>query len=230
MQTYRSMIYMVFDELKINSDDSVWETDHVVFLLNKYRAFLLKQRYKDLKKDVPFQAYQQLLVEMGDSTILGTASLSKSKKTIPNIINFNGIELESSVSPVLNGTVNNFTYDFNLITIDRFKYIGINKWIKNCIYCAFDYSKYLLMKSSSDVTLPSEAIVNAVLDDPRDIINFMDEKDIPEDLIDLPFPIEEAQVTPILELVIKELGTANYLPEDGLNNAKDDFTSTTNNG
>lgn len=86
------------------------------------------------------------------------------------------------------------------------------------------------MKSSSDVTLPSEAIVNAVLDDPRDIVNFMDEKDIPEDLIDLPFPIEEAQVTPILELVIKELGTANYLPEDGLNNAKDDFTSTTNNG
>lgn len=225
MKTYRDLIYMVLDELKINSDDSVWETDHIAFLLNKYRAFLLKQRYKDLKKDIPLPTYQQLLVTMEGVTNDSDLSIATSTQTIPNIINFNGLELEASVSPVINDKVNYFTYDFNFITIDRFKYVGINKWINKCIYCAIDYSNKLLLKSNSSITLPETVMINAILEDPRDIVNFMNPEEIPDDTIDLPFPIEEAFIAPLLEMTIKEFGTANYLPDESKNNAADDFST-----
>ena len=39
---YREAIYMVLDEIKSISDDSLITEDHVIFLLNKYRTFLLK--------------------------------------------------------------------------------------------------------------------------------------------------------------------------------------------
>ena len=43
---------MVLDEIKLTSDDSIINENHVIFLLNKYRTFLLKQRYSDIKKPI----------------------------------------------------------------------------------------------------------------------------------------------------------------------------------
>ena len=43
MSTYRELIYMVMDKLKLNTDDTYFNEDHIVFLLDKYRNFLLKQ-------------------------------------------------------------------------------------------------------------------------------------------------------------------------------------------
>lgn len=218
MRTYRDLIYIIFDELKIISDDSVWEPDHIMFLLNKYRAQLLKQRYAGLKKDVPLATYQQLLVDLQVNPV---NNISTSLKAIPNILNLNGIELESSVSPVIQDEVDNSTYNFNLITIDRFKYITVNKWLKNCVYVAFDYNRHLVLKGGDNV--PSKVIITAILEDPREIINFLEESQIPKNIIDLEFPIEEALIPTLTELVIKEIGLANYLPGDQLNNAKDDL-------
>ena len=45
MSTYKELTYMVLDELKLSSDDAQFTEDHVMFLLNKYWAFILKQRY-----------------------------------------------------------------------------------------------------------------------------------------------------------------------------------------
>lgn len=53
MRNYRDMVYIVFDELKIFSDDSVWESEHIVQLLNKYRTLLFTQKYKGKKVEIP---------------------------------------------------------------------------------------------------------------------------------------------------------------------------------
>ena len=50
MSTYRELVYLVLDELKGTSDDFTYTEDHIIFLLNKYRAFLLKQKYSDIRK------------------------------------------------------------------------------------------------------------------------------------------------------------------------------------
>lgn len=57
MSTYRQLTYLVLDEIKGVSDDFTYTEDHIIFLLDKYRAFLLKQRYSDIKKQMPESNY-----------------------------------------------------------------------------------------------------------------------------------------------------------------------------
>lgn len=64
MSTYKELTYMVLDELKIVSDDSHFQEEHVLFLLDKYRAFLLAQRYKDIRKEIPESNYQTICVDL----------------------------------------------------------------------------------------------------------------------------------------------------------------------
>ena len=46
--TLRELVFMCMDEIKLHSDDSFYTEDHLVFLLNKYRSFVLK---KELEKE-----------------------------------------------------------------------------------------------------------------------------------------------------------------------------------
>ena len=58
MSTYRELIYMCLDTLKITSDDAVFTEDHIVFLLNKYRSILLQQKYSDVRNPISSSNYQ----------------------------------------------------------------------------------------------------------------------------------------------------------------------------
>ena len=57
MKTYRQLVYLVLDELKLMSDDSTYTEDHVISLLSTYRSFLWKQRYADVRKEIPLENY-----------------------------------------------------------------------------------------------------------------------------------------------------------------------------
>ena len=59
--TYAEVVYMILDELKLSSDDSYFNEYHVLMLADKYRAMILKQRYKDIKKTVPYSNYQEVM-------------------------------------------------------------------------------------------------------------------------------------------------------------------------
>jgi len=48
---------MALDELKLHSDDANFTEEHIIFLADKYRAILLKQRYADVKKEIPLANY-----------------------------------------------------------------------------------------------------------------------------------------------------------------------------
>ena len=50
---WREAIYMVLDEIKGSSDDFTYTKEHIAFLLGKYRALLLKQRYSDIRRQIP---------------------------------------------------------------------------------------------------------------------------------------------------------------------------------
>ena len=55
--TYREIVYACLDILKLTSDDSLYTEDHIIFLANKARTLLLKQRYSDIKKRIPESNY-----------------------------------------------------------------------------------------------------------------------------------------------------------------------------
>lgn len=65
MSTYRELIYMCLDVLKGTSDDFSYTEEHIAYLIDKFRAFLLKQRYgNDPKKHVPYSNYQTINIEL----------------------------------------------------------------------------------------------------------------------------------------------------------------------
>lgn len=216
--TYREAIYMVFDMLKIASDDSYWEEEHIIFILNKYRSILLAQKYKGIKVDIPISFYQQIPISLIKSSI---NDMYTSTEKIPNIVNLNGIILENFISDELNPT----KFNFNFTTIQRLKFVGFNKWLKNELYFALDYDNHLYVKCGSDSTpVPNKILGNFILDNPLDILKFLPEEEIPEDPIDYVFPVEGSLVQTIIEMSVKELSQSLYLPEDKKNNSTDNLS------
>ena len=68
--TVKEITYMVLDELKVQSDDSHFTEEHVIFLLSKFRALLLKQRYgTDIKKSVPESNYQTICLDLEEGPL-----------------------------------------------------------------------------------------------------------------------------------------------------------------
>lgn len=239
MQTYRECIYIVFDELKLSSDDSPWEVEHIIFLLNKYRAILTKQRYGGAKKDVPLEYYQiwelgQLELPTNNTDVRRTFSF---KKPVPPILNLHGVLLETSISYhtspleehcIIDGTpipiytqstdyVEN-NIDVNFINPDRFKYLGYNKWLSSQPYATIGYDHKLYISSTADFLNGKYFRIQGVFENPTDFQDTTDGK------LDMYFPVEQALVQPIIDLIVKELGNVLYLPKDGENNSSDDLS------
>ena len=47
----KEIIYIILDRIKGTSDDFSYTEEHILFLINKYRSYMLKQTYKDVKKE-----------------------------------------------------------------------------------------------------------------------------------------------------------------------------------
>lgn len=220
--TYREIIYIILDELKIASDDSTYTEDHILFLIDKYRAFLLKQRYSDIKKQIPDSNYQQICLDLEVVTTLSDAcelgEYLKSTSKIPFLMTI-GI---NKVTPI-----DIFKGEITLVSRERFKYVGYNKYLQNIIYATITPDHYLYIKSQNIqfknlekvklVGIFSSAIEASKLscDPPSENCN----------RLDIECPIESALIPPLVELIVKELSGAIYRPKDIVNNAADNFNT-----
>ena len=225
MSTYKELVYMVFDELKVSSDDAQFTEDHLMFLLNKYRAFLLKQRYSDIKKQIPESNYQTICLDLiqvpaisGDTCEGGTYLRSKEK--IPFLMQI--------------GTPRVYPLDYyqgeiTYINRDRMRYVGYNKFLQNIIYCSIGPDNYLYFKSFNPQYLYLKKIkFTGIFQDSIQASDLQcpdDNGDIICNSIDRTFPIEDSLIPPLIELVVKELTNSIYRPEDESNNAKDDLVN-----
>ena len=212
MRTYRELVYSVLDELKIFSDDSVWETDHIVSLLTKYRGLLFTQKYKGKKVEIPFAWYQRLNVAF-TTKITGT-NVYKSTKKIPQILDITDLWKYTFVSE--GGMITN---SMNFINPFKFKFTGFNKWIASQKYVTIDLDNYMYIKKSA-VTTSQTLYYDTILDNPIDADRFNDTNTL--DVLDLEFPCEESLIQPIIDLCLKEIGVINNITRDTTNNASDD--------
>lgn len=65
MTKYKELVSFILDAIRAVSDDAFITEDHVIFLLNKYRSYLLKQKYeKDPRKQVPDSNYQSIELDL----------------------------------------------------------------------------------------------------------------------------------------------------------------------
>lgn len=247
MRNYRELVYTILDELKIFSDDSVWETDHVVSALNKYRSLLFTQKYKGKKVEIPNAYYQRLEVNF-DTTYDSSGSMFKSFKQIPSILDITDLWKYTFIS---NDGIR--TENLNFVSSQRFKNTGYNKWLRNQLYATVDLDNYMYVKSP---TLADKALVGStgsgtsytesslisenglfqlisevsgnaylyydtILDNPIDGYRFNDDNAI--DVLDFNFHCEESLIQPIIDLCLKEFSASNQQRRDIQNNASDDF-------
>lgn len=212
MKTYREIVFMVMDSLKILSDDSSWEVEHIIDKVNRYRAMLFKQRYIDKKKEIPQAFYQKLNVRFNASLSNGAF---KSIAKIPNLIDNGMVSTYSYLSPnVATGQ------KLAMVNQDKFTVVGFNKWTGMFVYVTIGVDGYMHQKSTALLN-PQDIDYFTILDNPFDAYDFNGTS--VSDILDIDFPCDETLTQAIMDLVVNELSKLMALPVDLQNNGKDDI-------
>ena len=138
--TWREAVYMVLDELKLMSDDSNFNEDHIIFLLSKYRSFILKQTYYKTKQIMPESNYQTICVDLNLLSDCATGDMLVSTTSVPTTMSIGTSRIYAD----------NYYYgDIAFISKERMRFVGNNKWLKNIIYGCIGPDKHLYLKSST---------------------------------------------------------------------------------
>lgn len=226
MSKYRDIVYMVLDELKIHSDDASFTEEHILFLINKYRAFILKQRYSDKRKEVPQSNYQTLCLDLKQVEAIDGEPCTggyylRSVNKIPDIIPIGA----SHVYPT-----DFYQGHITLVNKERMKYVGHNKFLGNIIYCSIGPDNYLYFKSNNPQHMYLEKVkFTGIFEDAEKASQYACDNDANGycDVLDRNFPLEEALTSVVIQLTVKELLPAEYQPEDTRNDDKDNNSGLT---
>lgn len=193
MTTYEEMVYMVLDELKARSNDFYYNENHIIFLLDKYRAFLLKQKYSDIKKQIPQSNYQIYVINAVKEFI------------IPDILNISIPKLHYNEDI------------YNYIFPNRFKFVGYSAYNNKSKYFTIHDNTVLIKQGNTSSNIVNYKI-EAVFESPKQVYELQNKEVLKER-----FPLEESLISPLLEMVVKDLTSAMFKPEDNVNNGKDDL-------
>lgn len=196
--TYRELVYMCLDEIKLASDDSYITEDHILFLISKYRAFLLRQKYEKTNMPVARSNYQLVEARDGDEV---PAIMAIAKPIVTITDDEDNVTMISFVSP------------------HRYLFVGNNKILKAISYCTVDEDNCFRCKKGKDY-----AAIHAVFEDILEPSKRFAESG-GTDILDLVCPIETDLVSGVQELVVKDALGIAYRPKDIINNANDDLSS-----
>lgn len=225
---------MVLDLAKANtSDDSFFTEEHVIFLLKKYRSFLIKKEQEKQKATTDIASefeYQQICLDLEKVPAIDGQPCTggyylRTTKKIPKILEGN----EPRVYPL------DFYQGINISYIprDRMRYVGTNKFLQNIIYVSLGPDLHLYLNSSNPQFLYLRKLrMSAVFEDFDEASGLLCDDDgntssTACDVLDETFPIREYLVPTLIELVVKELVGAEYKPVDQNNNASDDLSKAT---
>lgn len=217
MTTYREAIYMCNDLLKGMSDDFTYTEEHIAYLLDKFRALLLKQRYgNDPKKHVPYSNYQTVEITLEETE---RGDYLKSTEAIP-------YTLQLGIPRI---TIEDY-YDITveLISRERLPFVGNNKYLKRISYAAIDHNNILLVKNNNCCCCLDnnpKLELTAIFENPRDVTDetSFNESSTDTHEWDRNIPIEESLITTLIELVVKELAGSVYIKNDDINDNRDDL-------
>ena len=219
MSTFREIIYMILDEMKISTDDSYFTEDHIMYLINKYRVLILKQRYSDIKKQIPESNYQTICLDLIEVPAISGepcegGSYLRSKEKVPFLMQI-GVP---KIYPI-----DYYQGEITYVSRERMRYIGYNKYLQNIIYCSLGPDNYLYFKSNNPQYLYLEKVkLTGIFEDSINASQLQCSNDKECDILDRTFPLEDSLIPIVIELVVKELLAANYRPKDDINDAKDE--------
>ena len=221
--TYREIVYACLDILKLTSDDSLYTEEHIIFLANKARTLLLKQRYSDIKKRIPESNYQTICLDIEKvQNIQDLECKGSSLRTVQKVPYLMKIG-NPKVYPQ-----NYYLGEITYISRERMRYVGHNKYLQNIIYCSLAPDNHLYFKSSNPQHLYLKKVqVTGIFEDIQNASQLECNNDNSQcqDILDKTFPLEEGLVHPLIEIIVKQLGPSVDLPQDQENNAQDDLAN-----
>ena len=218
--TYREIVYACMDLLKFSSDDSYYTEDHIIFIASKMRNMILKQRYSDIKKQIPESNYQTICIDLEvTNAIDGVPCAGQYLRSIQEI----PITMKIGNQRVY--PTDFFQGEVTLVSRERLRYVGHNRYLKNIIYCALSPDNHLYFKSSNPQHLYlKKAKMTGIFDDIQKASQLSCDSDNNTsncDIMDMEFPLEAALTPQVIELVVKEFNSSQLLKEDEQNDAKD---------
>ena len=226
------IVYICADLSKaLGSDDSILNESHILFLLKKYRSFLIKKEQEKEKSTTDVASefeYQEICLNLEQTPAIdGDPCLGgyylKTTEKIPKVLDGN----EPRIYPVDFYQGINVTY----VPRDRMRYVGTNKYLQNIIYASLGPDQHLYVKSNNPQFLHlCKLRMSAVFEDFDEAEKLLcdndgntEEDSACKDILDGTFPIREYLVPSLIELVVKELIGVKYHPVDKMNNASDDL-------
>lgn len=224
----REVVYMCLDMLKGFSDDFVYTEDHLIFLLKKYRAFLIKKEQDKEKASTDVASefeYQEICLDLEKVAAIDGEPCTggyylRTTAKIPKILE--GTQPRIYPMDYFQGI--NVSY----ISRDRMRYVGTNPYLQNILYVALGPDMHLYLNSNNPQFFYMKKLrMSAIFEDFDEAVDLLcDDGDGSTegcDVLDSEFPIREYLVPPLIELVVKELSGFKYQKEDVQNNAKDNM-------
>lgn len=199
--TYRELVYMCLDEIKLSSDDSYITEDHILYLISKYRALLLRQKYEKTNMPVAESNYQLYKNQFEGNAIIPIMSIAKPRLFWADT-NTGSIKYATFVSP------------------HRFRFVGNNKHLSSIYYWTSSEWGEIKVKP---LGMPEPFDIYAVFEDCIKVSEH-DAFDSGTDILDEECPIEAELVAGVQEMVVKDALGIAYRPNDFINNGADDLS------
>lgn len=219
MSTFREAIYMVLDLIKSDSDDAFYTEDHVAYLLDKYRAYILTVKANESPTgDVADSNYQAIELELEKYIPVNGCTdygyYLRSKTEIPESLDISNVKLYAP---------DNFMGRFSFVSPERFTYVNSSRWTKDFIYACIGDDNKVYLKSTNPQTYYIQKInVRAMFESALDIAK-ENAKNGCNSYLDEEFPLQADLFGLLLDYVVKVLTQSAYRPEDNSNNAHDDL-------
>lgn len=218
---------MVLDEIKLISDDSLITEDHVRFLADKYRFFLLYQKkQKEGITSLSTSNEQTICLDLSPVDSIPGVNVCnemylRSDQEIPDL-------MDSSLATVTGGSM--WGINIAYVSRERFKYVGYNKWLRNIIYCCLGTDHHLYFKSENPQFKYLETAQMTGIFEDSDKANELacdktDDENTNCDPMDNTFPIDAELIPTLIELLVKELTAAAWRQKDDQNNSNDDLAN-----
>jgi hypothetical protein len=218
--TKLEVIYDVKEKLQISTDDDIMTDEYIGHLVDVKRMVLIKQTFSTVTKAIPVACLSEICLDLEIvDAITGSpmfGHILRTKQIIPTVMNISGREDLITVR-----SIDNLSTGFNAISMERFPFLGHNKYLNNQIYTAINSDGRIYFYSKRDkFKLMSKVIARGVFESPTKA-NEMSCLSSCNDM-DNEYPIEGYMIDDIVSLIRKDLVVTLQTPNDDKNDSTDD--------
>lgn len=221
MATFREVAYAISDLSKQISDDSTYSIEHIIFLMSKYRNYIINSNASAGKKELADSNYQTIKLDLEAYNSLDTCC------NTPMLISSIEIPTTLTLGHKLIYPMAGFTCgNIQLVNYNAFKFKGFNNHFKNIIYATIGPDNKLYLKSNNESFMYLQGVYfRAIFMEAEEAAKLEESEGCQDDcnILDKHFPLDDSYIPTLIQVVVQELIGAAWRPKDDINNAKDDL-------